>query len=36
MVKQIKQIEREYLKRLSFDNCLKHNEWIIRQIELRV
>ena len=35
-MKTEKQYQNEYLKRLSFDNCMNHNEWIIEQIELKL
>ena len=35
-MKSQQEIEKQFLKRLSFDNCMKHNEWIIKQIELKI
>jgi len=35
-MKSENQYQNEYLKRLSFDDCMGHNEWIIEQIELKL
>lgn len=33
MNKSENQYKKEYLDRLSFDDCMLHNEWIVKQFE---